>query len=176
MPLAAAKSARSIPARSLFYAGRIGRLLTRSIDRGDRFLRALERTLRGEHGDHLGDRIDRGTFQESAPYAAGRRKTERVRVDDAARWNVQHVAEPQYHASPAVMQRSIGFVDERPGSRLAHAARRIANAERAAAENREIEIATRVPQRAAFARAPSRNRDPERGQEAPRIDAAKPVG
>src|ERR1700678_702006 len=139
MPLAAANSARSIPARFLFHASRIGRLLTRGIDRGDRFFRALERPLRGEHVDHLGDRIDRGTLQESTPYAAGRRKAERARVDDAARWNVQHVAEPQYHASPAVMQRSIGFVDEGTGSRLAHPSGRIANAERAAAENREIE-------------------------------------
>ena len=74
------------------------------------------------------------------------------------------------------MQRSIGFVDEGTGSRLAHPAGRIANAERAAAENREIEIATRMPQGAAFAGSPSGDRDPERGQEASRIDAAKPVG
>src|SRR5580692_5466389 len=149
MPLAAAKSARSIPERSLFHAGRIGRLLTRGIDRGDCLFRALEGALRGEHVDHLGDRIDCGTFQESALYAAGRRKTERVCVDDAARWNVQDVTEPQYHASAAVMQRSIGFADEVTGSRLAHSPGRIANAKRAAAENREIEIAARMPQRAA---------------------------
>src|SRR5580658_3821432 len=163
MPLAAAKSARSMPAASLFHPGRIGRLLARGIDSSNGLFRALERALRSEHVDHFRDRIYCRALQESALHAAGRRKTERARVDDGARWNAQRAAEPEYHASPAIVQRAIGFVDKSAVSRLAHATGGVANAKRAPAENRQIEIATGMPQRAAVLRRASCDRDPQRG-------------
>ena len=75
-----------------------------------------------DHGyDAFALTVDTDSYSRRERDIAKRHQRRRVRVDDAARWNVQRIAEPQYHASPAVLQRSIGFVDEGTGSRLAHA-------------------------------------------------------
>ena len=70
MPVAAAKSARSIDD----LANVVAALLAHAVDRSHDLLGALERALRGEHADHLGDRVNVGRLDEPSANARARRQ------------------------------------------------------------------------------------------------------
>ena len=91
-------------------------------------LRALERTLRRQHVDHLGDRVDAGALEEAGlqPGAAA----ERQRVDDASAGDdatvginastvgkSQRAARAKQRAAGRVAKRTVGIAHEAPAAR-----------------------------------------------------------